>query len=211
MMHAILLIASFIAIRLLAPGARIPNPFASDDASRVFFTSNAHAIRVGDFLQLASAMCLAALAAVMSAVQKARNTRSIGWTLTLAGGTGAATFLVLTSLCSWALAAPLATDPGTAFHTLQFLPFLMGGPGWAGFFSMFVAGIAISGTDELPKWAVLSGYCLSVVAGLATLVLLTIDAAPCLPIARFLGFVWLIAVTWLLSYGRGQSSSVGGK
>ena len=95
-------------------------------------------------------------------------------------------------MCAWALASPGAVEPGSAFRTLQFLPFLMGGPGWAGFFALLMAGAALGGSGELPRWAVWIGYFLALISALATLVLLTIDAAPCLPVARFLGFVWLI-------------------
>jgi hypothetical protein len=54
-----------------------------------------------------------------------------------------------------------------------------------------LAGIALGRVSLLPRWAVWPGYFLSVVSA-GTLVMLTINAAVCLPIARFLGVVWLI-------------------
>jgi hypothetical protein len=75
----------------------------------------------------------------------------------------------------------------------------MGGPGWAGFFALFLAGVALAGFGALPRWAVWAGYSLSFTSALATLVMLTINAAPCLPIARFFGFVWLIFAAFYLT------------
>jgi hypothetical protein len=118
--------------------------------------------------------------------------------LMLTGSIGAASLLSLGALFSWALASPRAVDPGSAFRTLQFLPFLLGGPGWAGFFALFLIGVARNRAISMPRWARWIGYSLSLTSGLATLVLITISAAPLLPISRFLGFIWLILITSLL-------------
>jgi hypothetical protein len=196
-LHAAFLVASLAIIPILAPGASIPNPFGSDEAARTFLFNSAEAIRVSSCLQLVSAVCLAALGAMMtSRHQPTRDASASG--LTMVGSIGAAVLLAAAALCSWALASPGAVDPGSAFRTLQFLPFLMGGPGWAGFFALFLAGVVRSGTGALPKWIVLTGWFLSIVSALAMFVMLTITVSVCLPISRFIGFLWLIlvAVKW---------------
>lgn len=196
-LHAALFVASLVVVPILAPGARIPNPFGPDDAARAFLLQSGQAIRVSSCLQLASAVCLAALGALMtSRHQPTRDASAAG--LTMVGGLGAAVLLAAAALCSWALAAPGAIDPGSAFRTLQFLPFLMGGPGWAGFFALFLAGIVRNGTGLLPKWIIRTGWSLSIVSALAVFVMLTIAVSVCLPISRFIGFLWLIwvAVQW---------------
>jgi hypothetical protein len=74
----------------------------------------------------------------------------------------------------------------------------MGGPGWAGFFALFLAGVAGSGVEVLPKWVIRTGWFLSATSALAMFVMLTITVSVCLPISRFLGFLWLIlvAIKW---------------
>jgi hypothetical protein len=195
-LYAVLFIASLVIFPVLAPGARIPNPFGAEDVSRTFFLHNARAVRVSDFLQLASAYCFAGLAAALSGLQSIRRA-PLASAMTQAGGIGGAVLLALTALCSWAIASPGAVDPGPALHTLQFLPFLFGGPGWAAFFGLFVAGVAMGTRGSVPRWVSTSGYILAVVSEVAMLVLVTIYASPCLPIARFLGFLWLILVSLL--------------
>ena len=197
-LHFAFFFASLIAIPILAPGSRIPNPFGSDVQMRTFFLTAASAIRLSDFLQFASALCLAALSPLLSDALPSANGPSFS-RLTLAGGLGAAIMLSLSALFSWTIVSPGAADLGPALHAFQFLPFLFGGPGWAGFFAIFLAGLAMGTHGILPKWLTGTGYFLACVSALATPVLLTILVSPCLPIARFLGFIWLIITTIYLA------------
>jgi hypothetical protein len=197
-LYAAFFVASLVVVPILAPEARIPNPFGADDASRTFFIHNIRAIQISSFLQLASACCFAGLSAILADLRRIRRDSNIASSMIQTGGIGAAVLLALAALFSWAIASPGAVDPGPSFHTFQFLPFLLGGPGWAGFFALFLAGVAIEAKDVVPGWLWGLGFFLSIVSALAILVLITIYAAPCLPIARFLGFLWLILVTILL-------------
>jgi len=191
--HFAFFLASILAIPLLARGSRIPNPFGLDTETRAFLHSAAAAVRVADFLQLASALCLAVLGALLA--ERFRSSRAnASPSLALIGSLGAAAMLSVSALTSWAMAAPGITDWGLSFHTLQFVPFLFGGPGWAGFFSIFLASASAAATRNVPGWITACGYALACVSALATLTLLTIFASPCLPIARFLGFIWLILI-----------------
>lgn len=190
--HFLFFFASLVAIPILAPGSRIPNPFGDDANMRTFFLSAASAIRVSDFLQFASALCLGAASALFSdAFEQTGDGRTAQW-LIVAGGSGTAIMLALSSLFSWAVVSPGAADLGPALHAFQFIPFLLGGPGWAGFFAIFLAGVTIGARELLPRWLRIAGYFLIFVSAAATPVLLSIVFSPCLPIARFLGFVWLI-------------------
>ena len=198
-LHFVFFFASLVAIPVLAPGARIPNPFGNDAEMRTFFLTASSAVRVSDFLQLASALCLAALSALLSDALSASNRRSSPSWLTLAGGLGAATMLSLSALFSWTIVAPGGGDLGPALHAFQFIPFLLGGPAWAGFFAIFLAGISMGARGVLPRWLIGAGLFLACISTLATPVLLTIVFSPCLPIARFLGFVWLIVISIYLA------------
>lgn len=197
-LYCVFFIASLIAVPALAPGARIPNPFGPNGPSLAFLLQASSAIRVSAFLQILSACSLAALTATLARIGKSLRPTSAASTFTLVGGVGSALLLALTALFSWALACPGCVDPGPAFRSMQFVPFLLGGPGWAGFFAIFLAGVSALGAGKLPRWVTGFGYFLAIVSALATLVLITIFASPCLPIARFLGFLWLILVAILL-------------
>jgi len=191
-LHAGFFVASLAAIPLFAPGAAIPNPFGSDEAGRAFVLHNAEAVRASACLQLISAIFLAALGATLANCRQAGDENAMPSALTLAGSIGGAVSLAMAALCSWALGSPGAVDPGSAFRTLQFLPFLMGGPGWAAFFALFLAGVLWSGGKVLAGWVFWAGCFLCVTSGVAVFVMLTIFVSACLPISRFLGFLWLI-------------------
>ena len=194
-LHFMFFFGSLIAIPILAPGSRIPNPFGNDAEMRTFFQATSAAVRVSDFLQLASALCLATLSPLLSDILTPSDRPSSSSWLTLAGGLGAAIMLALSTLFSWSIASPSAADLGPAFHAFKFIPFLLGGPAWAGFFAIFLAGISIGSRDLLPRGLRRTGLFLSFVSALATPVMLSIVFSPCLPVARFLGFVWLIVAS----------------
>lgn len=196
-LHAGLFIASLILIPVLAPSARIPNPFGPDELSRRFFLENAAAIRYSDWLQLASAASLAALGCGWVKTQQENASNWSIRSLIVAGSLGSAVLLMFAAITSWCLASPGAIDPGPAFRALQFLPFLLGGPGWAAFFAIFLVGASRASVGRVPGWLVWTGYGLSITSALATLVLITLAAAPFLPLTRFIGFLWLIVVAIL--------------
>src|SRR5579859_7243283 len=166
-LHFAFFLASLIAIPVLAPGSRIPNPFGNDSELRTFFLTASSAVRLSDFLQLASALCLAALSALLSDRLSSMSRGSFS-RLTLAGGLGAAIMLSLSALFSWAIVSPGAVDLGPALHAFQFLPFLLGGPAWAGFFAIFLFGISVGTRGVLPRWLIGTGLSLASVSVLAT-------------------------------------------
>ena len=50
LLHVLLFVASMVVIPVLAPGAKIPNRFGPESASRDFFLNHGNAIRVSAFL-----------------------------------------------------------------------------------------------------------------------------------------------------------------
>ena len=57
-------------------------------------------------------------------------------------------------------------------------PELAGGSGWAGFFALFMEGVAMGAKAILPRWVAAVGYFLAAVSAVATLVLVTIMPLP---------------------------------
>ncbi len=80
------------------------------------------------------------------------------------------------------------------------LVFVTGGVGHVAPLGLLVAGIAVPSLVGrlLPRWLAWLGIGLALIAELSTLSLLTPAAMVALPIARFGGFAWLIAVGALL-------------
>ena len=75
------------------------------------------------------------------------------------------------------------------------------------FLGLLFAGVSIPMLLlRIARPVALDGVVLAAVAELSTLTLLTLDAAPTLPVARFGGLVWLIAVSLLLPASRPRPS-----
>lgn len=144
-------------------------------------------------LQLASAVCLAALGSVWHRRPEESYSAHRAVNFTIAGSLCSAVLLALAAITSWSLASPGVVGPGSAFRTLQFLPFLFGGPGWAAFFALFMLGVSRATANRVPKWIEWPGYGLSITSAFATFALITLAAAPFLPLTRFRAFLWLIA------------------
>ncbi len=78
----------------------------------------------------------------------------------------------------------------------QALGFVGGGPGFAVPLGLFVAGVSVTaGLHRLvPRWIMWLGIIIAVACELASLTLLWWNAGYFIPVGRFLGVVWMIAV-----------------
>lgn len=81
-------------------------------------------------------------------------------------------------------------------RVLDFLSFLFGGVAFSASFGILVAGIAITSYFYrlLPRWLVWFGLLIAVAGELSTFSLIILPMEFAIPITRFGGFFWLIAV-----------------
>lgn len=94
-----------------------------------------------------------------------------------------------------AAAIPLAVWTAAAF--------VAGGPGFAGFWGLLIAGVAVPMLLlALSRPLAVAGLVLAAAAEFATLALVADAAAYALPLARFGGLLWLPAVSLLLPVTR---------
>jgi hypothetical protein len=193
--HVALFSASLFVRPILAPGTSSLNPFGSPAAAFAFFAQHGDAARLIAFLQFGSAIPLVIFTAAIVNRFHVLGLRAAGEWIAFAGGIGSALALVVAGGWSWALAMPGAL-PLNAPPMLILVPFFAGGPAWSVFFGLLLLGVSIMGraSRTLPRWLTRAGILLGIIAELAALTLVTKFAAPCIPIARFLGFAWMIAV-----------------
>jgi uncharacterized protein involved in cysteine biosynthesis len=79
---------------------------------------------------------------------------------------------------------------------LQALSFAGGGPGFVVPLGLFVAGVSITaGLHRLiPRWLMWLGVLIAIACELASLTLVVWNAAFFIPVGRFVGAIWMIAV-----------------
>jgi hypothetical protein len=203
-----LFLGGLILGTVLADGKPYPSPFGATADILAYFRDHRLAVQVAGALQFGAAIPLAIYAATVSARLHQLGIRAPGATIALVGGVLSSGFLALSGLLAWVLSRQeVAADPALV-HALQYLNFAAGGPGHVVPLGLLIAGVAVPGllAGLLPRWLAWAGLVIAAVAELATLSLLLDDAAYLLPIARFTGLAWLIAVGFRLPLHRPRTS-----
>jgi hypothetical protein len=190
----------------IAVAAGAPRPDA--DAADVLAYAQAHgtAMRVSAFLMFGAAVPLAIWTATAYRRLRALGITAPGSAIALAGGVVASGLTALCGLTTWVLSR--VDDSAPLAGALRDLTFATGGPGFVAFFGLLLAGVAVpmmlvgSGFGPAARPLGIAGVVLGAVAELSSLTLLTTGAAFTMPIARFGGLAWLIAVSLLLPASR---------
>jgi hypothetical protein len=150
----------------------------------------------GSFFEFGSAVPL--LVFVATAVSRLRflRIRAAGELIAFAGGLGTAAMLMLSALSIWALTRPGVADDDSVVRSLQAMSFAGGGPGFAVPFGLFIAGVSVTGGlyKLIPRWIMIFGIVIAVACELAAFTLATWNAAYFIPVGRFGGILWMIAV-----------------
>jgi hypothetical protein len=205
------LVVTALTIAAIAVAAGAPRPDAPAADVLAYAQSHGTAMRVSAFLMLGAAVPLAIWSAAAYRRLRALGITAPGSAIALAGGVVASGMAALCGLTTWVASrvddgAQVAATPLAG--ALRDLAFAAGGPGFVAFFGLLLAGVAVPmmlvgpGFGPASRPLGIAGVVLGAIAELSTLTLLTMDAAVTIPIARFGGLLWLIAVSLLLPATR---------
>ena len=160
---------------------RVPH----DSAAGVAFVAQySWPIRLGSFCEFVSAIPLGIFMAICVGRFRSAGIRSTGAEIAALGLAGTPMMLIGSALATWSLTRPgVAAGPG-AVETLQALGFDGGGPGFAIFLGLFVAGVCVAAAGELSSFT-----------------LLNFTAGYFIPVARMLGIVWMLGLALTLPGG----------
>jgi len=165
-----------------------------------FVADHSWAIRWGSFCEFVSAIPLGIFMAVSISRLWLSDVHAAGKQVAALGGIAAPMMLVGSALATWSLTRPgVAAAPG-AVAALQSIGFDGGGPGFAVFLGLFVAGVSVSaGMHKLiPRWLTSLGIAVAAAGELSALTLLNFNAGYFIPVARFLSIVWMFALALTL-------------
>lgn len=194
-----LLLALTIAyLALMIAGGRnvtIAFQVPHDSATAADFVSqHSWAIRLGSFLELVSAIPLGVFMSVSISRVRSLGVRHAGEQIAALGGIATPMMLAGTALATWSLTRPGVAAGSGAVAVLQAIGFDGGGPGFAVFLGLFVAGVSVAaGLQKLiPRWLMWLGIAVAAAGELSTLTLLNFTAGYFIPVARFLSIVWML-------------------
>lgn len=196
LVHTLLFLANLAAATLLRHGPGFVNPYGPAEAARQFFAANPTATRVAAFFFFGSSVPLGLYAATIVRRLRFLGVRAAGSYIALFGGFAASGAIAISGLYSWVLSIPEVTASLPATRALYFLSFLYGGVGFAVGFGLLAAGVSVTSHffRLLPRWLTWLGLIVAVAGELSFFGLIFYPANFAIPITRFLGLIWLIAV-----------------
>jgi hypothetical protein len=189
---------------LIAGGSTVSAAFHVPHDSVIavaFVAEHSRAIRWGSFCEFGSAIPLGIFMAVVISRLRFLGIRAAGEQIAALGGIAAPMMLALSALATWSLTRPgVAAAPG-AVAALQSIGFDGGGPGFAVFLGLFIAGVSVTaGLYKLvPRWLMWLGIVVAAAGELSSLTLLNFTAGYFIPVARFLSIVWMFGIALKLS------------
>jgi hypothetical protein len=190
---------AFGALMIASVAVSAGGPRTDTGAAAALLYARGHVgqLHAAGFLAFAAALPLAVWSATIYRRLRTLGVDAPGPVIGLTGGILAAASLALSGLLSWTLAeAAPALDPAGA-RTLVDLSFVTGAAGFVVPFALLIAGVAVPAVMlRLTGRSISSiGLLLAVVGLLSTFTLLTSALDPTLPIGRFGGLAWIVAVS----------------
>jgi hypothetical protein len=204
--YTLLFLGSLIVTAIMT-GGHFPSPFEAPGTAQAFFREHANAVRIAAFLQFGAAIPLGIFAATVASRLQFLGIKVAGVFITLFGGLAASLFAAISALLQWGLGDPGVASQPAMIRALHVLAFATGGVGFVVPLGLLMAAISVICwfTKFLPRWLVWLGLLLAVAAELSSLSLVFNPAAFLLPVARFLGFVWIIAAGFMLPRSRAET------
>ncbi len=203
-----LTVCGLLSSAILTGGQTFVSPFSPAGQVAAYFHGHPDAVRLASLFQFGSAVPLGIFAATVYARQLRLGVRVPGPAIGFFGGVTASIFLMLSAAVGWVLSRPEITTDVTLTHALSFLAFITGGVAYVVGLGLLVAGIAVPALilRFVPRWLAWAGL---VIAALAELSFLSMVIEPLqflLPIGRFGGLLWLVAVGFLLPRSRAAAN-----
>jgi hypothetical protein len=197
--------AALTVLGLLVPAAMAGSvPWTSDHALLDFFQHHAGAAHASAFFTFGSAIPFAVLTAVSTTRLRTLGLDVPGRIIAQLGGTLAASMLAISGLATLALTQNHAADSAAVVRGVYGLSFAAGGPGFVAFSGLLLAGVSVSsfGAHVLPRWLAWAGFAIAVLSEVSVLSAGFDGADVLLPIGRFGGLAFIVALGFLLPSSR---------
>jgi len=177
-----------------------PPPSESLEVIAAFFLARSSAVLFCAALHFGAAIPLGIFTATIVSRLRFLGVRAAGSYIALFAGFATAIIMVISSAVLWMMSYPGIAQDSTLLQALYRLQFALGGPGFSVPFGLLAAGVSVTAglTKLLPKWLVVFGLIIAIAGELSWLNLLSSKALVLIPLTRFPGFIWLIAVGIIL-------------
>jgi hypothetical protein len=183
-----------------------PGPWEPASVIVPYFQTHGGQVMFCIFLQLGAMICLGLFTATVVSRLHFNGVRAAGSLIALFGGFLVVFDAMVGAMVMWTLLHPGVIDHPPLLLALYYLAYALGGPGFSIPMGLFMAGVSVTAAFGrlLPKWVNILGLFLAAAGELSWFHLVAPKLLFLIPLVRFPGFVWLIAVGFLLpKVGRG--------
>lgn len=207
--HGVLVILALGLGALLAGGHAYPSPLGTTSSVVGYFRDHATAARVTALLQFGAAVPLLIFAATAYARQLRLGLRVPGPIISLVGGIFASVLLALSALVMWVASFPEITADASLTHALALVAFAAGGVGFATGAGLLIAGLAVPALilRFVPRWIAVVGLLIAACGEVSFISMIATPVSVLIPVVRFGGLAWLIAIAFLLPTRRAAANS----
>jgi hypothetical protein len=207
-LYTVLFNAGLYPVTAFASKPYWPGPWEPANIIVPYFQTHATPVLICLFLQFGATICLGLFSASLVSRMQFLGVRSAGPWIALFGGFLTVFNGVAASLIVWTMIHPGVAQEPSVLLALYYLSYAFGGPGFSIPMGLLMAGVSVPAAflKLLPKWIMVLGLVLATAGELSWFHLIMPSALFLIPMTRFLGFIWLIAVGFALPRMRLSSS-----
>jgi hypothetical protein len=198
--YMLLFLAGLYPVTMFGGMPYFPGPWESTQTIVAFFQARPGAVLLCAFLQFGSAIPLGIFTASTVSRLQFLGVRAAGAAIGLFGGFATAISMMIGSGILCTMTHPEVSHNPALIVALYFIGYHIGGPGFSVPFGLLMAGISIPALFHrlVPRWIPILGIVLAVCGELSWLNILYPQALPLIPLTRFPGFIWAIAMGFAL-------------
>ncbi len=207
----LLKIASVVPVSSFGEPFGVHPPFfpglnAPIDLVAAYFASHASAVSLCAFLQFGAAIPFGIFTAAIVSRMRSLGSNVAGISIALFGGFMASVNEAISGGIIWVLGHSFIAQVPALTQTFHYLAVVFGGPGFTMPQGLLMAGISVPAgfMRLLPRWMVALGLVIAVIGELSWLSMMFPLAGILIPLARWPGFIWLIAAGFQLSKTGGS-------
>jgi hypothetical protein len=199
-LYTALFLAGLYPVTSMAGADHWPGPWEPANVIVPYFQTHHAAVLTCMFLQFGATICLGLYCAATVSQLRFLGVRSAGPFIALFGGFLTVFNGIAASAIGWTMIHPGIAAAPSVLLGLYYLAYAFGGPGFSIPMGLLMAGVSVSAglMKLLPKWIVILGLVLAVAGELSWFHLVVPGLLFLVPLVRFPGFIWLIAVGFAL-------------
>jgi hypothetical protein len=204
LLYTILFNAGLFPVTMFGGKPYWPGPWQPASDITLFFQTQPSRALTCIFFQTGANVCLGLFTAVAVSRLQFLGIRAAGVYIALLGGFWTVFDSFAGGMASWTLIRPVIVQTPSSILALNYLSYALGGPGFSIPMGLLMAGISVSaGLSKLiPRWVMILGIFLAACGELSVFHLIFPQLLFLIPLTRFPGFIWIIAVGFTLPKSR---------